>query len=239
MRFMIMHKMTDEMEKGLPPSPEIIEGVGKLVGEAVQQNIFISGEGLKPSSTRVRIIYKGGKRTVTHGPFSDATELPGGFALMSVGSEEEAIAWCDRFAAAIGDVELFLGPVNEAWDLGMMPKPENAPLRFLAVHKMDERSEKDVPPTPELLLKMGALVQEMTKAGVLQATGGLASTRKGARIRYRSGKPTVIDGPFTETKELIAGYAIVELPSKAAAIEFAIRFGDVVKVNEIEVRQMA
>ena len=85
---------------------------------------------------------------------------------------------------------------------------------------------------------MGALIDEMTKAGVLEATGGLASTKKGARIRYEGGKRTVIDGPFAESKELVAGFAIVDLPSKAAAIQWAMRFGDVVKVNEIEVRQM-
>lgn len=158
---------------------------------------------------------------------------------MRVRSKEEAISWCDRFAAVLGDVELFMGPVNEAWDLGMGPKPQNAPLRFLAMHKVDERSENEAPPDPQLMAKMGALIDEMTKAGVLQATGGLASTKKGARIHYKGGKRTVLDGPFAESKELIAGYAILDLPSKAAAIEWAIRFGEVVKVNEIEVRQLS
>ena len=120
----------------------------------------------------------------------------------------------------------------------MMPKPENPPLRFLAMHQMDARAENDAPPDPALMAKMNALVEEMTKAGVLQATGGLASSRKGARIRYHGGKPTVIDGPFTESKELIAGYAIVDLPSKEAAVEWAHRFGKVVEVNEVEIRQM-
>lgn len=239
MRFMVMHKMTEEMEKGLPPEPAIIEGVGRLVQESMKEKIFVSGEGLRPSSQRVHIVYKNGKRTITNGPFTDAKELVAGFALMRVRSKEEAISWCDKFAAVIGDVELFLGPVNEAWDLGMAPKPENAPLRFLAMHKMDERSESEAPPAPQLMAKMGALIDEMTKAGVLQTTGGLASTKKGARIRYKGGKHTVIDGPFAESKELIAGYAILDLPSKAAAIEFAMRFGEVVKVNEIEVRQMS
>jgi hypothetical protein len=238
MRFMIMHKMTEDMEKGLPPDPAIIEGVGQLMMESMKDNIFISGEGLKPSSERVHIVYKAGKRTVTDGPFTEAKELVGGFALMRVRSKEEAIAWCDRFAAVIGDVELFLGPVVENWDLGLEPKPENPPLRFLSMHQMDAVAESDAPRDPKLVAKMNALIDEMTKAGVLEATGGLASTKKGARLRYSGGKHTVIDGPFTESKELVAGYAICELPSKAAAIEFAKRFGDVVKVNEIEIRQM-
>ncbi len=238
MRFMVMHKMTAAMEKGLPPDPAIIEGVGKLVAEGVKEKVFVSGEGLRPSSERVHIAYKKGKRTITDGPFTEAKELVAGFALMRVRSKEEAISWCDKFAAVIGDVELFMGPVVEPWDLGMVPKPANPPLRFLSMHQMDERAENEAPPEPELMAKMGALIDEMTQAGVLQATGGLASTKKGARIRYQGGKPTVIDGPFAESKELVAGYAILDLPSKAAAIEWAIRFGDVVKVNEIDVREL-
>src|SRR5262249_44126765 len=146
--------------------------------------------------------------------------------LMRVRSRDEAISWCDKFAAVIGDVDLFMGPVVESWDLGVAPKPKNPPLRFLSMHNTNERSEKEAPPDPRLMEKMGALIDEMTKAGALQATGGLASTKKGARIRFEGGKRTVIDGPFTESKELIAGYAIVDLPSKAAAIEWATRFGD-------------
>lgn len=238
MRFMVMHKMTEEMEKGLPPDPAIIEGVGKLIEEGLKERVFVSGEGLKPSSERVHLAYRNGKRTLTEGPFPDARQLAGGFGLLRVRSREEAISWCDRFAAVIGDVELFLGPVVEPWDLGMMPKPKNPPLRFLSMHELDESAENAAPPSPELVAKMGALVDEMTKAGVLQATGSLAGTKQGARIRYDGGKRTVIDGPFTESKELVAGYAIIDLPSKAAAIEWAMRFGDVVKVNEIEVRLM-
>ena len=238
MRFMVMHKMTEEMEKGLPPDPAIIEGVGKLVEEGASQKVFVSGEGLKPSSQRVHIAYKKGKRTITDGPFAEAKELVGGFALMRVRSKGEAIEWCDRFAAVIGDVELIMGPVVEPWDLGMMPKPENAPLRYLSLMKMDEASENGAPPEPAMMAKMGAFIEEMTEAGVLQATGGLASTKKGARIRFEGGKRTVIDGPFAESKELIAGYAILDVPSKAAAIEWGMRFGDIVKVNEVEVRQL-
>src|SRR5690242_8665061 len=122
MRFMIMHKMTEEMESGCRPDPAIIEAVGKLVEESAKQGIFISGAGLKPSSERVHIAYEKGKRTITDGPFTEAKELIAGFALMQVGSKQEAIGWCDRFAALIGDVELYMGPVVEPWDIGLAPK---------------------------------------------------------------------------------------------------------------------
>lgn len=238
MQFMVMHKMTEEMEKGLPPDPSVMEGVGKLIEDGMKDNVFVSGEGLKPSSERVHIAYKGGKRTISHGPFKDPQELVGGFGLMRVRSKEEAIAWCDRFAAVLGDAELFMGPVVEPWDLGIMPKPEKAPLRFLSLHKLDESVANTAPPDAKLMAQMGALIEEMTNAGVLQATGGLAGTKQGARVRFKGGKHTVIDGPFTESKELVAGYAILNLPSKAAAIEWAIRFGEVVQVNEVEVREL-
>jgi hypothetical protein len=238
MRFMVMHKMTEAMERGLP-DPTVIEGVGKLIGEGVKEKVFVSGEGLKPSSERVHIAYKKGKRTITNGPFSDPRELVGGFALMRVRTKEEAISWCDRFAAIIGDVELFMGPVVEPWDLGLAPKPKNPPLRFLSLHKLDETAGGDSAPSPELMAKMGALIEEMTQAGVLQETGGLKGTKYGARIHFDGPNRSVLDGPFAESKELVAGYAIVELPSKAAAIDWALRFGEVVKVHEIDVRQVA
>lgn len=238
MQFMLMHKMTAELEKGGPPDPEILAGIGTLVEEGAKDGVFVSGEGLKPSAQRTHVAYRNGKRTITDGPFTEAKELVAGFALMKVHSKEEALGWCDRFAAVIGDVELFLGPVVEPWDLGIAPKPANPPLRYLSMHKMDERAENDTPPDPALMEKMGALIGEMTAAGVLQSTGGLASTRKGARIRFSGKKHTVIDGPFAESKELIAGYAILKLPSLAAAIEWAVRFGHIVRVNEVEVRQL-
>ena len=189
MRFMVMHKMTEEMEKGVPPEPAVIEGVGKLIGEAVKEKIFVSGEGLKPTSQRAHIVYKDGKRTITDGPFTEAKELVAGFALMRVRTRRRRSRWCDRFAAVLGDVELFMGPVVEPWDLGMVPKPANPPLRFLSMHKMDDRRGQTAH-RGRAMAKMGALIEEMTKAGVLQATGGLASTKKGARIRFEGGKRT-------------------------------------------------
>jgi hypothetical protein len=235
MKFMVMHKMTEALEKGVR-DPEVMAGVDKLIGEAAQQKIFLSGAGLKPTAQRTHVVYKDGQRIVTDGPFTEAKELVGGFALMRVRDKAEALRWCDRFAAVVGNVELFLGPVYELWEVGLGDKPANPPLRYLSMMKMDP--DEDRPPTEAEMAKMGALIEEMTKAGVLQATGGLASTKKGARIRFEGGQPRVIDGPFAESKELVAGYSIIELPSKAAAIEWATRFGKIAKVREVEVRQM-
>ncbi len=239
MRFMVMHKMTEEMETDLPPEQDVVDGVDQLISEGLKDKTFISGEGLQPSRTRLHIRYENGRRTIENGPFANPSELVGGFTLLKVRSREEAIACCDQLAAALGDVELYLGPVNEAWDMGFMPKPENAPLRFLALHKISARAEQELPPDSEAQARLAAVIDELKSARVLQGAGMLTSTKKGARIRFDGPTPRVIDGPFAESKELVAGYALVELPSRAAAIDWAVRYGKVVKVNEVDVRQLS
>jgi len=97
-------------------------------------------------------------------------------------------------------------------------------MRFMLIAKADENSEAGGPPNPQLIAAIGKLADEMTRAGVLVGTGGLGPSSKGARVRLSGGKLTVIDGPFTEAKELIGGYAIVEVSSKDEAIELAKRF---------------
>jgi hypothetical protein len=239
MRFMVMHKMTEELERGLAPEPAVLEGIGRLVQDGLKDGVFVSGEGLRPSAERVHVAYEGGKRTLTRGPFREPQELVAGFALLRVRSEEEALSCCDRLSAVTGDAELYVGPVVEPWHLGMVPKPKNPPRRFLATRQADAQSESDATPDPALAARMAALVEELTRSGVLQATGALGSTKKGARIHFDGGSRTIIDGPFAESKELVAGYAILELPSKAAALEWAVRFGEIVKVHEIELRELA
>jgi hypothetical protein len=86
--------------------------------------------------------------------------------------------------------------------------------------------------------QMQTLMREMTKAGVLLAKGGLYPSAEGARVSISEGKFMVTDGPFTETKELIAGYTIVETKSKAEAIELAKRFLEVMGEGENEIREM-
>jgi hypothetical protein len=99
--------------------------------------------------------------------------------------------------------------------------------------------EKNQPPTPEEYAKMGALIEEMTKKGVLIATGGCLPSALGARVRSDGGKFSVSDGPFIETKEVVGGFAIIECKDKSEAIELAKRFLAVAGDGESEVRQMA
>jgi hypothetical protein len=109
-------------------------------------------------------------------------------------------------------------------------------MRFLSIYKTAERS---TPPTPEEMAHMGKLVEEMMKAGTLLATEGCMSSAKGARVRLSGEKLTVFDGPFTETKEVVAGFALLRANSKEEAIGMAKHFLRYAGSDgECEVRQL-
>jgi hypothetical protein len=119
-------------------------------------------------------------------------------------------------------------------------------MRFMTLVKADKNYEAGAPPSPELIAAIGKLAAEMTAAGLLLDTGGLLPSSAGARVRLSGGKLTVIDGPFTEAKELIGGYAILRADSKEEAIELGKRFmklhADILGSSyegELEVRQLA
>jgi hypothetical protein len=112
-------------------------------------------------------------------------------------------------------------------------------MRFLSMIRVNERAGQV--PSEQLMSDMGKLIEEMTRAGTLVHTAGLRPTAEGRRIRLRKGQLSTVDGPFTETKEVIGGFAIVEAPSMAAATELTKRFllihGDAWEI-ECEVRQI-
>jgi hypothetical protein len=111
-------------------------------------------------------------------------------------------------------------------------------MRFMGLLKADKHSEAGAPPSKELMEKMGKFMEEITKAGVLLATDGLQPSSKGARVRLSGGKVTVTDGPFTESKELIASYALLQVKSKEEAIEWTRRFLEVLGEGECEIRPL-
>jgi len=114
-------------------------------------------------------------------------------------------------------------------------------MRFMIIVKGNRDTEAGVMPEEELIAEMAQYHEELQKAGVLLDGSGLQPTSKGWRIRYSGDRRTVVDGPFTEAKELVAGYTLIEVPSREAAMEWTRRFpnpaGDG-KEAEIEVRQL-
>ena len=113
-------------------------------------------------------------------------------------------------------------------------------MRFMILVKASNESEAGVMPSEQLLHSMAEYHEQLAKAGVLLDANGLQATSKGWRIRYSGGTRTVIDGPFAETKELLAGYTIIQVKSRQEAIDWSRRFPNPAgegKPAEIEVRQ--
>ena len=113
-------------------------------------------------------------------------------------------------------------------------------MRFMIIVKASQDSEAGVPPDEQMLRAMGNYNDELVKAGVMLAGEGLLSSSKGARVKFSGDQRTVIDGPFAEAKELIAGFWIWQVSSKEEAIEWVKRcpnpmYGE----SEIEIRQVA
>ena len=109
-------------------------------------------------------------------------------------------------------------------------------MRFMLIVKADENSEAGVMPSEQLLADMGNYNEQLVKAGVMLAGEGLHPTSKGVRVRFSGSKRTVIDGPFAETKELIAGFWLIQVKSTEEAIEWVKRCP--MQEAEIEIRQV-
>ena len=112
-------------------------------------------------------------------------------------------------------------------------------MRFMIIVKASKDSEAGVMPEEKLMASMAAYHEELVKAGVLIDAAGLQASSKGWRVKYQNGKRSVIDGPFAETKELIAGYTIINVKSRADALEWSKRYPNPQfdKDCEIEVRR--
>jgi hypothetical protein len=244
-RFVMMHKADAQVEAGVQPSGELIARMGDLIGEMVAAGAFLAGEGLAPTAEGARLHVSKGRRTVTRGPFIGSNELVASFVMVRARSLDEAIDWASRIAKVLGDVDLYIGRVKEAWDLGLAPKPSGAVSRYLIIRKADSETEANVAPAPEIQVRMRQMLSEMTKAGVLLVAERLLPSAVAVRLTVSQGKHQVIDGPFAESKELIAGYSVVAVPTRDDAVTWATRFAELLcryapaDWVEVDVRELA
>jgi hypothetical protein len=239
MRFIIMHKTNAQWEAGAVPSPELIARVGTLMGELARSNTLLDAAGLRASSLGVRLTFSGGTRTISQGPFKGGNELPAGFSILRVGSLDEAIEWASRQAAVLGDVEIDIRPVTEAWDIGIVPRPDTVVTqRYMALRKATAGSEAGVPLSPGQQAEMARLIDETKRTGVHLATESLRPSARGRRYKNSRDGIRATDGPFTESKELIAGYVIVSAESLEDAARSATRYMAVVGADEVDLREL-
>jgi hypothetical protein len=221
MKFMVMHKHDHATEVGKLPPPEFMAAMGAFIGEAAQSGRLLDGEGLGATRTRSRLSFKDGKQTVWHGPFAGSNELPAGFAKVTVKSRDEALGLATLIGRAIGgDVEIEVSRLTEEWDLGFGEKPADAPERYLIIHKATAASEAGRAP------QLAELMQELTARGVVTASATLTPSSLAKRLVWRAGQRQVLDGPFTESKEMIGGYAILELGSLEECMAFSTEYAE-------------
>lgn len=241
MRYIVMHKASPQDEAGVLPPPKLIEQMGQLIGEAAKAGTFLAGEGLKPSATRQRLSFRGGECRITKGPYAGEHELPAAFAAIRVAAPEQAVAWAQQFARALGgDVDLELGALTEEWDLGFGQRPADAPHRFLVVQKATAATEQGTPLPPANQKALAQLLEQSTRDGVLQLFETLQPSRTARRLHYRDNVRRTVDGPFSESKELIGGFCMVQMRSPDEVAEWADRFARIVGGTvEIDLRPVA
>jgi hypothetical protein len=237
MRLVIMHKTNAHWESGAVPTPDLVKRVGAMIGDLAKAGVLRAGEGLRPSSQGVRLTFSGGARTVVKGPLKGQNELPAGFSIVRVGSLDEAIEWAARQARAIGDVEMDIRPVTEPWDIGMGRKPANVTTtRYMVLRKATPATEAGVPLSPTRQAAMARLVDETRDVHLVTET--MRPSARGRRYKNAVSGVSVVDGPFAESKEMVGGYVIVEVPSLDEASRWAERYIETVGAGEVDVREM-
>jgi hypothetical protein len=243
MRFMLLVKSTKNYEAGIwPPDEKMAAEIAKWHEEAIRAGAHLGSERLQPSSQGFRVRYADGKCTVTDGPFAETKELIAGYCMIQAKSLADAVAWARRIPFVEGEVEvrplfeLSDFPVDESekpcgWrdqeeQMRAAPAPARRPgtTRYMGLVKADVDSEAGVLPDPKCLEAMGAFMEEGVKSGTFLSGEGLKPSSASVRVRYAGNERMVTDGPFAETKELVAGYAVLQYASRAEAIEWAKRF---------------
>jgi hypothetical protein len=239
---MLLVKSTKNYEAGIWPDEKKSAELAQWNDEAIKAGVHLGGDRLQPSSQGFRVHYADGKFTVTDGPFAETKELIAGYCMIQVNSLAEAVAWAKRIPFVEGEVEvrplfeLTDFPVDAAekpcgWreqeeQMRAAPPPARKPgtIRYMGLLKADQDTEAGKLPDEKLLAAMGEFMEEGVRAGAFLAGEGLKPSSKSARVQYNGSKRMVIDGPFAETKELVAGYAVLQYASKAEAIEWTKRF---------------
>ncbi len=181
---------------------------------------------LQPSDSAVRLTLRDGEASITRGPFADPAEMIAGFSVIDVPTITEAIDWARRWPASDAPVEL---EIRESGCPGgcaqVIPTDVADPQgkRFAILLRASRALEDEVPVAQAVLDALDVHNATEAKAGVLLAADGLRTSARGARVKVAKGGVSVIDGPFTEIKEMIAGFWLIRVASLDEAIVWAKR----------------
>jgi hypothetical protein len=237
MRTIIMHKTIARWEEGAKPDPKLIAEVGELIGDMKRAGVLRAGEGLRASSLGARVTVSGGAPEIVRGPLVGGNELPAGFDIIRAATLDDAVAWACEIGKVLGDVEMDVRPVTEPWDIGLGSKPAGVTTqRFMVLRKATAATEAGTPLAPAQRDALAGL-RKRTPAGHITAET-LRPSARGRRCKNTSAGIAFTDGPFAESKELIAGYVIIDVPSLDEAARWCTRYVTVVGTEEADVREL-
>jgi hypothetical protein len=228
--------------------PRFAEAMGAFNHELEAAGAFVDAAGLRPTSDGFRTEYADGAVQVLDGPFTDRDEVLMGYWTIRARDLAEATDWAQKVPLELDphadgsqievrrlfELDDFPAPDEEpsAWreneeqmraELQTPPAPAEGTQRWFMAMRGNADTEAGTPPDEKTLAEMGEFIGELYEKGVFVAGEGLKPTSEATRVRYEGGRKTVVDGPFTESKELVAGYSVVQVATRREAEEIAIR----------------
>jgi hypothetical protein len=226
MQFMVIRKADAATEAGVPPSPQALDEMERFNRALADEGKLGLALGLRPSRRAVRLKLWPGGESITDGPFAEARELVAGFTIFEAASKEAALErlrhWPQSDAQATGEAVLELRETGCPGGCAQVPPALDAgDQRYVILLRSDEGTERDRIPPQQMLDALNAFNAAQAAAGRLLAGDGLKSSARGARLCFKDGQASVIDGPFAEAKELIAGFWMIRASSMADAIAWA------------------
>jgi hypothetical protein len=181
---------------------------------------------LKPSASALRLTLHDGEARVTEGPFPVHAEMIAGFTIIDVPTKQDAVEWLKRWPVGEHPVELEIresGCHGGCAQVTPAPSPEAEGKRFAVLLRSSAALEAEAHVPQQMLDTLDAYNADQAKAGILLAADGLRSSARGARVKVAKNTFSVIDGPFTEIKEMIAGFWLIRVPTLQDAQAWARR----------------
>lgn len=242
MRYMLLRRSSPANEAGTPLPPAAMAALGAYTEAMSEAGVLRACERLLPSRHGVRLKLDDGQSSVLDGPFAETKELIAGFAVIDVSTKQEALDWLQRWPAEDDGAVIELregGCPGGCAEVKAEPGATPQGKRFAVLLRSSEELEAEVPVSQAKLDALDVYNAIEAKKGVLLAADGLRTTALGARRKVSAARMALVDGPFTEIKEMIAGYWLIRAASMSDAIAWARRTpypcGSLV---ELEIREL-
>jgi hypothetical protein len=226
MQFMVIRRADEATEAGVPPTAQGIADMEAFNRALADQGRLGLALGLRPSGRAVRLKLWPGGESITDGPFAEAKELVAGFTVFEAPSQDAALEllkrWPQSDTLATGEALLELRETGCPGGCAQVPPAaDGGDRQYVILLRSDEGTERDRIPPQDMLDALNSFNAVQAAQGRLLAGDGLKASSSGARVLLKGGGASVIDGPFAEAKELIAGFWMIKAASMLEAIDWA------------------